>query len=441
MRDSSPDPGLDQLIDDAPIGRTQILVLAICFLLNIIDGYDVLAMSFAAPALAEDWQLAADRLGMVFSAGVLGMTLGAMFLAPYTDRIGRRRMILLAVLVMGLSMLATAIANTLPVMILMRVITGLTIGAMLASLTSLVSEFYPDRSRNFAVGVMLSGYPLGATLGGFLAAALIPDYGWQGVFVVGGVLTLAMVPLIAVLLPESIQFLVQRRPPQALEKLNAVLARLSLPTQDALPGIGNKPVSASVRSLLHGSRRKGTLQLWAGFFLCFGTLYFLLSWIPKLLVDAGLPLEQAIYAGIAFNLGGAAGNLGIGWASTRFGLQRMVLAFQVIAALSMVLFALLPLAIAALLVLTTVMGFFQQGGFVGLYMVAARMYPAEIRTTGVGWGIGLGRFGAVTAPYVAGLLIAVGWDKSSLFLMFAAPLVLGGLVIWTIRRPEHAESV
>ena len=191
-----------------------------------------------------------------------------------------------------------------------------------------------------------------------------------------------------------------------------------------------------MRSLLTPERRKQTLQLWAGFFLCFGTLYFLLSWIPKLLVDAGLPLEQAIYAGIAFNLGGAAGNLGIGWASTRFGLQRTVLVFQAIAALSMILFALLPLAIAALLVLTTVMGFFQQGGFVGLYMVAARLYPAEIRTTGVGWGIGLGRFGAVTAPYAAGLLIAAGWDKSDLFLMFAAPLVLGGLVIVAMRAPS-----
>jgi len=436
MSETSGGWDLQQLIDEAPLGATQILLLAICFLLNIIDGFDVLAMSFAAPALAEDWSLSADRLGLVFSAGVLGMTLGAMFLAPYTDRIGRRPMILIAVLVMGISMLGTAYADSVSTMVVLRIITGLTIGAMLASLTSLVTEFYPDRSRNLAVGIMLSGYPLGATLGGFLAAALIPDYGWRGVFIFGGLMTLSMGPLIWFWLPESVQFLIRRRPAGALQTINAVLSRLNLEGVSSLPQTEATLATASVRSLLTDERRKQTLQLWAAFFLCFGTLYFLLSWIPKLLVDAGLPLEQAIYAGIAFNLGGAAGNLGIGWASARFGLQRTVLTFQAIAALSMVLFALLPLAIAALLVLTAIMGFFQQGGFVGLYIVAARLYPPEIRTTGVGWGIGLGRFGAVTAPYAAGLLIATGWGKSDLFLMFAGPLVLGGLVIVAMRAPS-----
>lgn len=427
---------LHKLIDQAPVGSTQLLVLLVCFLLNTVDGFDVLAMAFAAPALASDWQLPADKLGLVFSAGVLGMTLGAMFLAPLTDRVGRRSMVIAAVLVMGLSMLATAWVSSLGPMILLRVLTGLTIGAMLASLTSQVSEFFPDRLRNMAVGIMLAGYPLGATLGGFLAAWLIPDYGWQGVFIAGGVMTLGLLPLILLAMPESPHFLLHRRPAGALQALNRVLGRLNLPELRKLPPAESEPAPASVRSLLVSERRRATLQLWSTFFLCFGTLYFLLSWIPKLLVDSGLPLHQAIYAGIAFNLGGAVGNIFVAWAGTRFGLLRGILVFNLLAALGMLVFALVPMQVSALLLLTAVIGLFQQGGFVGLYMVAARIYPAEIRTTGVGWGIGLGRFGAVIAPYMAGLLIAGGWGVDLLFVLFAAPLVLGGLVIFSIRARE-----
>jgi AAHS family 4-hydroxybenzoate transporter-like MFS transporter len=432
---TSSDAGWDlhALIDEAPIGRAQVLVLCICLLLNIVDGFDVLAMSFAAPVLAEDWSLSADRLGLVFSAGVLGMTLGAMFLAPWTDRLGRRTVIFWAVLVMGVSMLLTAYVVNMAQMICLRIVTGLTIGTMLASLTSVVSEFFPDRLRNIAVGIMLSGYPAGAVMGGFLAAWLLPTYGWPGVFIVGGVMTLALVPLIYWLLPESLHFLVQRRPQGALIKLNGVLGKLRLAPVIELPPAAAIPEAASVRSLLAVQRRESTLLLWTGFFLCFGTLYFLLSWIPKLLVDSGLPLEHAIYAGIAFNVGGALGNLGVGWLSGKLGVQRAMLLFQLIAAMGMVLFATLTLELRFLLALTMIIGFFQQGGFVALYMIAARIYPAEIRTTGVGWGIGLGRFGAVLAPYAAGSLIAIGWGMSILFLMFAVPLVVGGLFVYAIR--------
>lgn len=426
---------LHATIDGRAIGVAQLTVLALCFLLNAIDGFDVLAIAFAAPALASDWDLPASDLGLVFSAGVLGMTLGAMFLAPLSDRVGRRTMVLSAVSVMGLSMLATAWAADLWTMIGLRLITGLTIGAMLASLTSQVSEFFPDRARNMAVGVMLSGYPLGATLGGFFTAVLIPDYGWQGVFVAGGVMTLGILPLLWLWLPESPHFLLRRRPRAALHRLNRVLSRLQIDELGQLPQLraNDEPAAAAVSSLLAPSYRRQTLKLWAAFFVCFGTLYFLLSWIPKLLVDSGLPLEQAIYAGIAFNIGGAAGNILVAWASVRMGLQRAIMVFNAIAAAGMVLFASTSLSITALLVLTALIGLFQQGGFVGFYMVAARLYPAEIRTTGVGWGIGLGRFGAVIAPWSAGVLITLGWSMSALFLLFAVPLVVGGLVIYSMR--------
>ncbi len=418
------------------MGLAQLALLGICFFLNMVDGFDVLAMSFAAPTLADDWSLSPQRLGIVFSAGVLGMTLGAMLLAPVTDRIGRRPMILLAVLVMGCAMFCTGYATNLPTMVALRVVTGLAIGAMLASLTALVSEFFPDRHRNLAVGVMLAGYPLGAVLGGALAAVLIPQYGWQGVFFAGGLMTLGTLPLVWRLVPESVQFLASRRRPNSLARINQILQQLGHKALDDLPVLADEPPPARVRSLLEGQYREATLRLWCSFFLCFGTLYFLLSWIPKLLVDAGIPLNQAIYAGIAFNLGGAGGNLLMGWASGRFGLQRTILVFNLMAAAGMLVFASASLAVSSLLLLTGFIGLFQQGGFVGFYMVAARVYPAEIRTTGVGWGIGLGRFGAVIAPYMAGLLIGAGWSGNLLFVLFSVPLIIGGLVVLTIRAGE-----
>ena len=405
----------------------------VCFTLQTIDGYDVLAMSFAAPTLAEDWSLSADRLGLLFSAGLLGMTAGAMFLAPLTDRYGRRTMILIGVTVMGVTMFATAWSANLEVMIALRLLTGLAIGSMMASLTALVSEFFPDRLRNVAVGLLLAGYPLGAILGGIFAALLIPEYGWPGVFVAGGLLSLAMLPLVLIWIPESLHYLLRRRPPGALEQVNDVLGRLQMARVNELPQAEAEPEPASVRSLLTPERRTGTLQLWTSFFLCFATLYFLLSWIPKLLVDSGLDLEQAIYAGIAFNIGGVIGDALIGYAANRFGVQRSILYFHILAAVGMILFAFLPLGIAALLLLTTIIGTFQQGGFVGFYIAAARLYPADIRSTGVGWGIGLGRFGAVFAPYLAGVLIAAGWGISALFTLFAVPLVIGGWITYRIR--------
>jgi AAHS family 4-hydroxybenzoate transporter-like MFS transporter len=236
--------------------------------------------------------------------------------------------------------------------------------------------------------------------------------------------------------PESLYFLLRRRPDACLERMNEVLGYLQIPQLQAVPSAGAEPEAANVRSLLTKSRRKQTLQLWSSFFLCFGTLYFLLSWIPKLLVDSGLSLSQAISAGIAFNIGGVLGNICIGWASTRLGLQKTILYFHLIAASGMLLFAWLPLNIAGLLWLAGIIGLFQQGGFVGFYMTAVRLYPPEIRTTGVGWGIGLGRFGAVIAPYLAGQLIALGWGIGILFTVFAIPLALGGWITYSIRSKD-----
>lgn len=429
-----------EAIDRSPISGAQAAILLVCFLLSAVDGYDLLSMSFAAPPLEEDWQLGKGELGIAFSAGLLGMVLGAMFLSPLTDLLGRRPMILASVTVIGCAMLLTAYTWNLPTLAAMRALTGLGIGAILSSLTSLLSEFYPERRRNFAIGVNLAGLPVGGVLGGFLATWLIPQYGWQGVFLAGGIATLAALPLVWLLLPESTQFLLHKRPRNALARINRTLARMRIAPLEELPpppASAAKPsVFALLNALLKPERRRDTLLLWTGFFLNFGTLYFLLSWIPLLLKAAGLPLAQAIYASVAFNLGGAVGNASIGWISAHFGLQRSILTFSLAAAIGMLAFASFDLEIAALLTLTAIIGLFQQGSMTGYYAIAARAYPTEIRTTGVGWGIGLGRIGAVVSPALTGLLLVWGWSMDGLYLFFAVPMLFVGWIA-TRLRPRH----
>jgi len=314
-------------------------------------------------------------------------------------------------------------------MILLRGITGLGVGSMLASLTAISSEYTPSKYRSLAVVTITAGYPLGATLGGFIAAPLIPVYGWQSVFLVGGTATLFMVPVIYFLVPESLQFLVTKRPPNALQTLNAALTRMNKPTLNQLPELAQeaKIEKANVLSLLTESRRLTTITLWSTFFFCFICLYFLMSWIPKLVVNSGLSESEGVYAAVALNGGGVIGIIVLGWVSSRVSLSKLISTFLSLAAFFMMVFASASASVNLLLILF-VIGFFLQGGFTGLYAVAAKIYPTEIRTTGVGWAIGLGRSGAVVGPYVGGLLIAGGYSMETNFFLFALPLLIAGVL-------------
>jgi len=420
--------GFQQALDEGRVTRNQLTLLAICFALNMVDGYDVLSIAFAATPLTESWGLKADALGILMSSGVLGMTLGAMFLAPLTDSIGRRVMIIAAVLLMGLSMVLSAKATQIHELVVLRVMTGLGTGAMLASLTTLISEFFPSRHRNVAIGITLAGYPIGATLGGLLAARLIPEYGWQSVFLAGGIATLVLLPVVVFQLPESVQFLLRRRPRDFRQKATKIVEKLQLAFVLDTPGDLPNQERVAVTSLLGADYKKLTLLIWSGFFLTFGTLYFLLSWIPKLLVDSGMELSTAIYASASFNLAGALGNIGIGAFSNRFGLARGIVAFALFAAISMGALAISSAGDLMLLGIAAMIGFFQQGTLIGFYILSARAYPSDFRTTGIGWGIGLGRMGAVVAPYAGGLMVLNGVSMQTLFLLYATPTLAAGII-------------
>jgi len=423
------------LIDSRPISGLQYTVIALCFLMNILDGMDVLVISYAAQALATEWAISPEALGVVFSAGLFGMTAGALLLAPIADYLGRRTLILLCLVIMAAGVLLTAHAQNIMQLTVLRFASGLGIGAMLASAATMTAEYAPDRRKNFLVSAVLAGYPVGATLSGVVAAWVIPEFGWRTMFTVAGLATALAFPVVYFLLPESLNFLVKVQRTNALEKINSILRSMGSAEISVLPPTAAPAAHSKVSSLFAAGKRAPTLWLWLAFFMSFATLYFLLSWIPLLAANTGLSQRLAIYAGAVFNFGAFFGILLQGYSSELLGLRRAIGVFLVASAGLMTVFGYLS-GSAAVLVLFGLIGFALQGGFTGLYSVAARLYPTEVRTMGVGWAIGVGRTGAIVGPAVGGLLIGMGLSMSANFIVFAVPVVVAAVATALIRSAQ-----
>ena len=425
---------LQAQLDAKPMTSLQWRVVVLCWLVNILDGFDLLAISFAAPAIAKTWALDPQTLGIVFSSGLLGMTVGSLLLGPAADRIGRRRMILLATTILGLSTLATAGATSVGQLLLLRGMTGIAIGALLPSLNTLVAEYTPDRRRNLAISFMHLGYPLGGIAGGLLASYIIPSAGWQALFLIGGIFTLAILPVLLFGLPESLHYLLQKNQPAAQGTAGKLAIHLGIDLH-AAQAQRVTTSAARFKDVLRGQWLMPGLALWACFFLGNLTLYFLLNWTPTILVEAGLSTVQAMHAGMLLNLGGGIGMLSLGYLSARWSIYRMMSGYFILGGLFIMALGQVPKA-DMLFGLTILAGFFALGGLIGLYSLAARLYPDATRATGVGLAIGAGRFGAILGPYAGGVLISMGWPMGSYFALLALPLIAVAVILWRVRRPD-----
>jgi len=339
----------------------------------------------------------------------------------------------------SVSIMFTANANSLTEFIILRIISGLGAGAMLASQAALAIEYSPEKYKALSVALVTSGYPLGAMMTAVIGSIIMPEYGWRGMFWFGGGLTLFMGIVTWVFLPESLQFLIDRRPKGALEKINLTLQKLGKGDIGELPDIGNsrdKSSSANAidnfQDLFRNDYWKPTLTIWACFLLCFSTMYFLMTWIPALMEYSGFTAATGRTAFFLFNLGGVIGIWLLGAISTKAKLSNIVSTFLLLSAVLLIVFAASPNQRTLLLSLVLAIGILFQGGFTGLYAVAAKVYPASFRSTGVGWAIGLGRAGAVIGPGAAGFLIAAGFDMSANFYIFSVPVILGGIIAYRL---------
>lgn len=430
---TEPPAGATTLLRDSPMTALQITTVGICLLINLIDGFDVMAIAFAAPELARAWNLSPAALGIVFSAGVAGMTGASILLAPVADYIGRRATILMGLGVVTLSMAASAIAAAPEALAIFRFCTGLGVGVLLPSLNTMVAEFASDRRRELAVAIMQAGFPLGAVLGGFAALFLQSSFGWQGVFWAGALLSGVMIPLVLLWLPESLDFLLSRRDSDALTRVNALLARLGRNPLSALP----TPVTADAGRgyAVLGDPRVATRlgALCAAFFFQLAAFYFVTSWTPKLLVDGGLDATTGISGGILLNVAGATGGVLLGWAAWRFGARPLTVGFMLFTCVSMFLF---PWAqsLAAMLTMAALMGFFVVGGMMGLYSLTPALFPPGMRATATGLAVGFGRFGAILGPLATGFLLEAGWAPREVYQLFCLPPLVAAAALWVLHR-------
>jgi MFS family permease len=245
-----------------------------------------------------------------------------------------------------------------------------------------------------------------------------------------------MIPIVALWLPESLVFLAQKQPPKALDRINRILHGLEHAPLDALPPAPATEASGGVMALLSMARRNNTLRLWLAFLLNSLTVYFIFSWVPKIVVDAGLSLEQGILAGLMVNAGAVIGIPTLGYLSGTRGLRPLILTFLLLGTGCVGLYGFVGQSVPLLLSVGFLIGFFVMGGFIGLYAVAARIYPTELRTTGIGWTIGVGRIGAIIGPYLGGVMIALQWSTATNFVFFALPLLVAGFAAYSIRARE-----
>ncbi|MCY1514057.1 4-hydroxybenzoate transporter PcaK [compost metagenome] len=336
-------------------------------------------------------------------------------------------------------MLLSAFSQTPTQLALLRGLTGLGIGGILASSNVISAEYASKRWRPLAVSLQSTGYALGATFGGLLAVWLIGHWGWRSVFIAGGLISLAAIPLVLVGLPESLDFLLARRPANALARVNALARRLGLAPLDALPQahVRREP-GVAVLQLLAPELRRPTLFIWLLFFLAMFGFYFIMSWTPKLLVAAGLSTEQGITGGVLLSIGGIFGAALVGALSARLRLAWVLQGFMLVTALLLVLFLGSASSLAAALGLGLLIGLFANGCIAGLYALSPQAYPAGIRATGVGWAIGVGRLGAIISPTAAGLLLDGGWQPLHLYGLFAVVFIAAAVVLLGLRPATPA---
>jgi benzoate transport len=420
----------------------QLRAVGLCFWLNMLDGVDILSISFAAPLLSRDWGIPPATLGAVFSAALVGMMLGSMLIAPLGDSIGRRKVLVVSLLLIAAGMLGATLATNVPTLLLARLATGLGIGGVVPTMAAFATELSPLRRRSFAVTLVQGGYPLGSMLTGVAALWLLPAFGWHSLFVLGGVLTLASIPFVFAILPESPEYLLTKQPPGALANVNKLLRALGQPEIAALPPRPTEQrqtnvvsaAMAGLAALFRAGQRAATISLWLAFVMSVATLYFLQSWVPQLTANAGLPDTQAYWAGIILNLGAFLGMASVGYFADHFGLRRVIATYLGAGAVALLLFSSLQTTATILLGLGSIG--LMQGGFIGLYAVSARIYPAALRVTGIGWAAGVARFGAILGPFVAGLLVAGGMGMGGSFVVFAIPLAIAAAAVLSMRSPE-----
>ncbi len=421
------------IIDEGRMTWRQIMIVALCVLLNGLDGFDVLSISFAAPGISAEWGIDRAGLGIVLSMELIGMSIGSILLGIVADRFGRLPVVVASLLIMAGGMALAATASGVVQLAVIRLGTGLGIGGMLACSNAIVAEASSARFRSAAVAIMAAGYPLGAIIGGSIASSLLVDGTWRDIFWLGSGMTIAFLPLVLLILPESIDLSMRRLgPDRALAKVNAALRKLGHSVVEAVPAIELES-KADRQGLFTGPMRKVTILLTVAYFFHMLAFYFVLKWIPKIVVDMGFDPSSAGGVLVWANVGGLTGSLVFSFLTTRLPLRRLMTGVFLATSAMIVVFGLAQGSLDPLRIAAAVTGFFSNAAVVGLYALIAAAYPAHLRAGGTGVVIGIGRGGAMFGPVLAGFLFASGYGLTLVAAVMAIGPLIAAMAVYGLR--------
>ncbi|WP_312763051.1 MFS transporter [Stutzerimonas balearica] len=429
----------NQIIDNARFSRFHWMVMALCALLLIFDGYDLFIYGVVLPVLMQEWGLTPMQAGALGSYALFGMMFGALGFGTLADRIGRKKGIAICFALFSSATILNGFASSPTEFGILRFIAGLGCGGLMPNAVALMNEYAPKRLRSTLVAVMFSGYSVGGMLSAGVGIYMLPRFGWESMFFAAAV-PLLLLPVILYYLPESVGFLVrQGRQAEARELLKRVDPTAGLPADAALEVADVKGASVSVLALFKEGRTVRTLSIWVAFFCCLLMVYALSSWLPKLMAGAGYSLGSSLSFLLALNFGGMAGAIVGGWLGDRFNLVKVMIGFFVAAAVSISLLG-FKSPTPLLYGLIFIAGATTIGTQILLYACAAQFYGLSIRSTGLGWASGIGRNGAIVGPLLGGALMAVNLPLQLNFMAFAIPGAIAALAmtVFALSRPRQA---
>ncbi len=428
-------------IDDGPISRLLVQAGILCAVVAVLVGLDTSSINVAAPLIARGLGLSQAHLGPIFSAALFGSMVGALSFGSLADRIGRKRVLVLATLTFGLFTFATAIAGSFRALLLARFLAGIGLGGAIPCLITLASEYAPRAHRAMVTSLIWTGFPTGVISGSFLNAFLLRHFGWQAIFLVGGVFPVMAAAALLVWLPESIRFLLVRRPDAARIRRIAVRIVPSLPADAAIVAREERLEGTPIRNLFRHGRATETVVLWVSSLAVFGTGLGVFFWVPTLLAGHGIPLSRAAtllgFSGIGALIGSAvAGRLIERFGPTAVLAPTFVLGALATAALGRAAGSPVGLAIDLLMTGSLIGGL----GSSGVLALTSRVYPTAMRSTGLGWAAGMGRLGEMLGPLLTGALISIGWTLDQVFVVTASALTLAALCVlflgWRVAHPR-----
>ena len=431
---------VNAVVDKAKFSKFHLNVLFWCLLIILFDGYDLAINGVALPLLMQEWGLSAVQAGMLASTALGGMMFGAMFFGSLADKIGRKSVIMICIILFSGFTFWGGFASTPTEFGVLRFLAGLGIGGVMPNLVALTSEYAPQRMRSTLVTTMFSGYAVGGVMAALLGSWFTPTYGWQIMFWIAGI-PLLLLPIVWKFLPESIIFMVkankQERAREVLTRL-APEANVTATTQLELSK-AEVPESATVASLFKKGRGVNTLLFWLAFFMCLLTMYALGSWMPKLMMAAGYSMGSSLLFLLAMNIGAVIGTVSGGMLADRFHLKPVLMVLGVVGAIVLSLLGFEPPQLA-LYFMIALAGAASIGSQILLYSYVAQYYPLAVRSTGIGWASAVGRSGAIIGPILIGMLLGMDLPHQYNFIAVGLPLLVVALAVTLISKKDQAEE-